>query len=249
VEYNPELSPIPHTEMVEAIKYALWSLTSRVDLEAEYVGLTGNAKTMDRITIQWGDLPQPMFWGELYGWTEWHFYDINGPDVMVRIILDRTLAKLDWEKAGNKFGACLRETLHHELFHAFQGHILGDPGRADKGHSTNPDDMMYGDRGTCRYTASPTDLAMLGKPLKPCYVELTPDLGLYLPDMRAGLVYRGAIGGYQTWDVASYTPGLSQCARIENGRIILSDIRTMGKRYSRAVLEPWNGRYRLVELK
>jgi hypothetical protein len=191
IDYKPDNSPIPLAEMEEAIEYSLWSLTSRIDLDAEYVGLTHAEKTMGHITIQWGDLPQKSPWQQLYGFTEWHFWDINGPDVMVRIILDRKLA-------GNKVDACLRETLEHELIHGFQGHILGNPNRPDGGHSPDPRDVMHGDRGECRYSPSLADLAILGRPVRGCHVELTPDGNLESLDYQGRRIILNRSGA-NTW--------------------------------------------------
>lgn len=223
IEYNPADSPIPAAEMVPAIEYALWSLTSRTDLEAEYVGLTGNQKTMGRITVQWGNLPQPKWWGELYGWTEWHFYDENGPDVMVRVILDINLA-------GTKVDACLRETLVHEIIHAFQGHIRGDPRREDGGHSTDRRDLMYGDRGECRYSPSLNDLAMLELPVTSCHVELTPDGNLESLSY-IGKRYTLSPSGANQWRLGSVyaNPLPKDCSgvTVESG-VITAHVRSFG---------------------
>jgi len=234
VDYNPANSNIPALEMESAIEYVVWSLSERTGLPIVY---TGTTTAPGRISVVWSDLPWMVNGRFLRGRTTVNWIDGRITD-----------AKVELSRAFFRdLGKCNIEILIHELTHALGYESAGESQPNDIYHPLDDHGVMWsGDH--CRYSLSTDDVRGLPYGKNLCHVELTREFDLYLPDMRAEMIYSGVVGGYHTWTLNGYAPGLSQCARIENGRIVLTDIRTLGKRYSRAVLEPYNGKYRLVEL-
>lgn len=183
IEYNPEGSPIPAPEMQEAIRYALWSWTSRLDIDAEYVGLTGETET-DGIVIQWADLPMLTDGGEtlllakVWRWpgTEKGVIKLNrnamfaSTEECVDVVRAHAPGEI-WDCFGDKFvysgkvSECLIETISHEL-----AHLL-----VSWEHSKVQGDVLYHNRDNCHPVPSLSDLQLSGKPILSCHVELTPN--------------------------------------------------------------------------
>ena len=166
--YNPINSPIPVAEMEEAIEYGIWSLTSRVPIQAEYTGLTGAEEVHNTIVIQWADWPE---WDAPLGRASWTRWTVSGEILRGKITLNsHNVTRVD---------ACLRELIVHELIHSLT---------LNGGHSPNLDDVMFKERGHCRYSPSLDDLSLFNKPIKSCHVELTPDNTLEVLDYNGNRI-------------------------------------------------------------
>lgn len=235
IEYNPATSRVPESQMAEVIEYAAWSWSERTGHPIAYAGTTDATVIEGRIVIVWEDLPLLVegTYSILYGKAAWRYNPDTG--VMIRAIITLNRRTLG---TGGTLTKCDKEVIVHEI-----GHGLGI------NHTADSHDVMNGSRGACRYSLSTGDVVAGQYGADTCYAELTPDLDLYLPDLKAEMAYEGAVDGYQTWSLISNAPGLSQCASVRDGQVTLTDVRTLGRTYTVAVLEPWMGKWRLVELR
>jgi hypothetical protein len=190
VMYNPEGSPVPAKDMAWAIEYAIDAWTSRVDQKSMYLGITGETEKDGYIVVQWKRMENED--GKIVnGAARWTWLKSDGSDVRVEIFMNP-------DGITNAKDACFLDTLVHEFGHAFG--IRGKPGTPgdSRGHSYNPDDVMYEDRGECRPSLSLYDISMLQKPLKSCHVELTPSGDLEALDYKGQRV-RLIASGKDAW--------------------------------------------------
>lgn len=233
VEYNPSGSPVPTMEMQEAIKYAVWVWTSRLDIDSEYIGQTGNTEPQNTIIIQWESFP---FFNEdrslntTLGSANWWN---TIPDNVLRRASIRLNSNWFW---GKTVDACLLELLVHEI-----GHVFSNEG----GHTDDPRDVMFKDRGECRYTPSVNDLALIGKPVKSCDVELTPDGALEYLDYKGQRIQLLPVLP-RVWEFGAVYPNASpsncNAVSVKNG-IVTARVSSFNQPTTIMTLVPVYGRY------
>lgn len=173
VQYNPENSPVADGRMEDAIAYGCWAWSSRLDVDCQYTGLTGETVADGKVIVRWENLgmqairfltePEAglvehradsgLSW--TIGYARW--WTREGVLVKAEVVLNTFLVS----RSVNK---CTLELIIHEI-----GHVLVSPQ-----HSDRVEDVMYSHRGHCRYSPSLSDLQRAGMPITSCHVELTP---------------------------------------------------------------------------
>ncbi len=238
IEYNPEGSPIPAPAMQEAIRYALWSWTSRLPIDAEYTGLAGETETSG-IVIQWADLPmltdngETLLLAKVWRWpgTDKGVIKLNRnvmfatTEECVDVVRAHAPGEI-WDCFGDKFvyggkvSECLIETISHEL-----AHLL-----VSWEHSKVQGDVLYHNRDNCNPVPSLSDLQLSGLPIKSCHVELTPD-GALESLSYTGRRYTLSPSGANQWRLGSAyaNPLPKDCSgvNIESG-VITAHVRSFG---------------------
>lgn len=235
-QYNPEGSPVPVKDMEWAISYSLYAWTSRQNIEAEYIGTTGEDEADGVVVIQWQDNAMleaglVQLHSDSYltmhiadfgatshrlGYAQWWTSKADGSFVRGRIVLNSSLAS----KTVNK---CLLELLVHEVGHIFIGR---------EGHSEHIEDVMYAYRGECRYSLSLSDLSMTGLPLKSCHVERTPHDDLeYLDYQGKRVSFFLWAPDLWAWQSIYANPKAQACNGIHvAGREIWAEVHAFGQR-------------------
>lgn len=205
-QYNPAGSPLPLAQMELAVEYAAeFAWSSRINVGAEYTGLTGDTLADGKIIVRWesavpvatlvADEPGLEAHREDIGFrlafAQWWTRTSDGSLVKAEIVLGKPFF-------ADTVDRCDLEVLVHEFGHVF---------RLAAGHSDQPEDVMYPTRGTCRYSPSLSDLAFVGRgrPLLSCHVERTPHGDLEYLDHQ-GIRYQLTPQGANQWALgATYT--------------------------------------------
>jgi hypothetical protein len=258
VEYNPAGSPVPVKEMERAITLALWEWSSRIELDSEYIGTTGENEAAGKIIIQWVDLPMltesgnTLLVGNVTRWAGQDKAVIRLNRNLMFTSVDECLTAIfasspqsAWDCFGDKFvynggqvSACLLELIGHEL-----AHVL-----VSWEHSPYPGDVMYPYRDDCRYSPSMSDLQLSGKPVKSCHVELTPEGNLEYLDYNGSRISLKRTGeGTWTWGSVQTNPSPTHCDGIfvQAGEV-WAEVKGFGRKPTILRLKQENGIFRSI---
>ena len=206
--------------MVQAIRYAAeYAWTSRIDVGAEYAGMTGEDVADGKIIVRWDHSARVKMSAVLaesrdvtvhsadlagssavLGYAQWTTLNADGSLVRAEIVLHS-------DKAPKEVDKCMMELLVHEFGHVYR--------LVDERHSERREDVMFAARGECRYSPSLSDLAMFNKPLKSCHVELTPHGDLEVLAFRGQRILLMS-WSYDRWALGSiYTnPAPKDCSGV-----------------------------------
>jgi len=196
------------------LEYALWSWSERTGLDISYGGKAETvAEGSSRIvTVKFSDDLGAFTQGN----TQYWFYPDSGILAGAVISLNRLyFSSLD---------QCAIQTIVHEV-----GHSIGFR------HTDSTDDVMhpYGATG-CRYSLSRNDVALSPYSRSDCFVELTAEGDLYIPDIQGRRVSLKKQEGF-VWQIESIADNAqANCLSAsvdESLALTLLDIRTVDARY------------------
>jgi hypothetical protein len=116
---------------------------------------------------------------------------------------------------------CIQHMVTHEVGHAIGG----------SGHTASPHDVMYPNQTHCRYALSVGDVGHVPYDGNTCFVELTKDYSLYIPNYKgyaALLKYTGT-----GWKLAEHLPSSGKCSTVFelDMNLTFGDIRSISGNY------------------
>ena len=185
VKYIHEGSPIESYQVEEAIRQVVWSWRGRIPkLEISYAGMTLGPAENAVITYRWHGLAEHI---QLTG----SFLSKGAEQTWISLdtgLTVRSVIFLNSAYFEKGIDDCAMMAFSHEL-----GHALGV-----RGHSSDPNDLMYYAPSHCRPTPTDSDVLLAGHTPTTCYTEMTKDYDLFIPEISGKEAYLEYEGGH-TW--------------------------------------------------
>lgn len=210
-------------DISKELEYAIWSWSQRTGHDISYGGKSpsvSNGASMT-ITVQ---LISPLEMQaksnnfNTKGLTDFWYYSATGTMIGAVVNLNDLYFPRNKATGKVKIDQCALQTIVHEI-----GHAIGSR------HTSSSDDVMspYGATG-CRYSLSPNDITAAAYDGSQCFVELTMENDLYIPDIHGKRVSLKKLEGniWRIENLADNPESLCGTAQVdEQLNLTITDIR------------------------
>jgi hypothetical protein len=197
-------------QLRQAVEYAAWQWGERIGRKITVMS-TGQAgySTSGKITFGVGLLTSVTTKGQTRIWNWSDTGNIAGAVVTINQLYT------------NVSPDCFQHIVTHELGHAIGG----------MGHTSAQHDVMYTYQNQCRYALSYADVQHVPYDASPCFVELTKDGSLMIPNVQGMMAYLKRDG--EIWKLGEYRPAQGNCGTVypNNFDLTFGDIRSQGGNY------------------
>jgi len=203
-----ELDSTATPALREAVMHAAWQWSQRTGKRISVssgTGPAGHARS-GRITVGMAYVESI---GQTQSWFSMDTGNITGVIVKMNPL------------HFNGYSDCLQHAVTHEIGHAIGG----------TGHTASKSDVMYPHQTHCQYALSSADVGHVPYDGNTCFVELTKDYSLYIPDYQghaALLKYTGS-----GWKLAEHLPSSGKCSTVFelDMNLTFGDIRSISGNY------------------